>query len=188
MKYVSIDLETTGLDPKKSDIIEFGAVIDDLNDPLPLNELPKFHAYVLPNPELGYYRGDPFALQMNQAILKAIATRKGNTKDKFVNPTDLTVGFLMFLQENGMDKEPFVAGKNYATFDGPFLEQIPNWKGLIKTHRRVLDPVMLYLRKTDQEPPRLSTCCERAGINSEVKHTAVDDALMVVDLIRKGLK
>ena len=30
MKYCSIDLETTGLNPKTSDIIEFGAVLDDL--------------------------------------------------------------------------------------------------------------------------------------------------------------
>ncbi len=30
MRYVSIDIETLGLDPTCCDIVEFGAVIDDL--------------------------------------------------------------------------------------------------------------------------------------------------------------
>ena len=44
MIYVSIDIETTGVDPKIHDIVEFGAVIDDLANPQPLDKLPRFHA------------------------------------------------------------------------------------------------------------------------------------------------
>ena len=55
MRYVSIDLETTGLDAINNDIIEFGAVLDDLADMKPLEELPRFHAYICKEE----YRGQP---------------------------------------------------------------------------------------------------------------------------------
>ena len=35
MRYISIDLETTGLDSENNQIIEFGAVLEDTNNILP---------------------------------------------------------------------------------------------------------------------------------------------------------
>ena len=46
MKYVSIDIETTGINPLVNDIIEFAAVIDDTNAKVPIENLPKFHRYI----------------------------------------------------------------------------------------------------------------------------------------------
>lgn len=74
MKYVSLDIETTGLSPVHHDVLEVGAVLDDLSVQAPLGELPRFHCYVLPHDEKGY-RGDPFALAMNHRILDRIAKR-----------------------------------------------------------------------------------------------------------------
>jgi len=46
MKYLTIDIVTTGDDIFKNQIIEIGAVIDDLSKPIPIDEIPKFHYYI----------------------------------------------------------------------------------------------------------------------------------------------
>lgn len=38
MKYLSIDIETTGLKPEDSDIVEFAAIYEDTENPLPFEE------------------------------------------------------------------------------------------------------------------------------------------------------
>jgi len=53
MKYVSIDIEATGLDHTYCQMIEFGAVLDDLRHQRPLDELPQFHCYVLRDKYVG---------------------------------------------------------------------------------------------------------------------------------------
>ena len=45
LPYVSIDIETTGLDPETCQTLEIGAVFD--NWTLPIRELPTFHCYVV---------------------------------------------------------------------------------------------------------------------------------------------
>lgn len=46
MKFLSIDIETTGLNENENQIIEIGGVVDDLKNPKPINDLPEFHCYV----------------------------------------------------------------------------------------------------------------------------------------------
>ena len=46
MKYLSLDIETTGLDKEKCSIIQFAAVVEDTSNPLPYHELPKFVGYL----------------------------------------------------------------------------------------------------------------------------------------------
>ena len=72
MKYVSIDIETTGLNPKEDQILEFGAIIEDTNKQLSFLDIPKFRAIFL------YERlsGSPFALYMNKNIVKEITNTK----------------------------------------------------------------------------------------------------------------
>ena len=44
MKYVSIDIETTGLNPKTDNVLEVAAIIDDTERPeVPIGELPTLH-------------------------------------------------------------------------------------------------------------------------------------------------
>jgi len=187
--YVSIDAETTGLDPDHCQILEVGAVIDDWVKPL--DKLPKFHAYVYHDEIVG----QPYALQMNQSILRKIA----GAQDAMRNVSFATVDGDLFLRSKavprafadfltacgGIDpkKAVLVAGKNFAGFDRPFLECLPGWN--IPFHHRVIDPAMLYWNPdTDEVPPSLKRCMELAGIDGEVAHTAVEDALMVVKLVR----
>lgn len=195
MKYCSIDLETTGLNPKTSDIIEFGAVLDDLENPSPLEKLPKFHCYVIPSLRskgLTYYIGEPYALSMHATIFRRIADRAEGYNYYGVN--SIMTNFREFLLKNGykMDSKGRliinIAGKNAAMFDVPFLKaHIRNWEGVEFSHR-VLDPAILFLNIKDNRLPDGETCKKRAGLEGLVAHTAIEDAIMVVQLLRKGLR
>lgn len=194
MKFVSIDIETTGLDPNKCTILEFAAVVDDLNIQEPIDKLPKFQTYVLQD----FYNGDPYALAMHCDKLQKIANWRTSGIDVCSLDT-LILKFQTFLvtfgyQESGRNsaylKEGYikinVAGKNFANFDNRFLEKLPNYDKLIKIGHRILDPVMLYFdpAKDIDHLPSMIDCMKRAGIEGEVPHTALDDALLVIKLLR----
>jgi oligoribonuclease (3'-5' exoribonuclease) len=188
MIYVSIDIETLGLDPKVHDIVEFGAVIDDLANPQPLYKLPRFHAFF----EKENYFGNSFCMALHKRIWDAINKNEGN----IIEIEDLMYGFSNFLAKNGVPfdekKQKYVvnpAGKNFAGFDWQFLkEQIPadKWADVTFKHRAI-DPGILFLRPDDTEVPGLEECLKRAGIPQEVTHDAIGDALQVVKLVRAGL-
>jgi DNA polymerase III epsilon subunit-like protein len=80
-----------------------------------------------------------------------------------------------------------VAGKNYDSFDARLLRKLTNWDKHLRVHHHILGPAALYWQpKTDGvELPDTKTCMERAGISGEVAHTAVEDAQVVVGLIRQ---
>lgn len=190
-RYCSLDIETTGLDPLQHNVIEFGAVLDDLAAPEPLAELPVFHCYVLPAQVAGY-RGDPYALSMNCDILRKISNRLSNEcGDVFLYPDEVAPAFAAWCREHGLvsprDGSPsmLVAGKNVAGFDLPFLRaQLPGFSD-IRFSQRVLDPAILYFNPIcDARPPSLEVCLQRAGLNPEVPHTAVEDAKLVIQLLR----
>jgi DNA polymerase III epsilon subunit-like protein len=69
MKYISIDLETTGLDPQNCQILQIGAVIEDTNEVKPISELPKFNCVI----EHPHYSGSAFAINMNMNLIEIIA-------------------------------------------------------------------------------------------------------------------
>ena len=78
-----------------------------------------------------------------------------------------------------------VAGKNFATFDKVFLEQLPRWKQLIDCRNRILDPAILFVDWTSDEAlPGLGLCKDRAGIKGIVTHNALEDAIDVVEILR----
>jgi len=182
--YVSVDIETTGLNPENCQILEIGAVIDD--GTTPIEHCPTFHCYV----EHGLILGESFALSMHQNILRRIATREeGYT---YLPSWDVVLKFRDFLKQHGLDPENekiVVAGKNYASFDAHFLSKLTGWDKHIKTHHRILDPAALYWQpETDGvKLPDTKTCMQRAGISGEVAHTAIEDAQMVIRLIRHAI-
>lgn len=196
MKYCAIDIETTGLNRKKCDILQFAAVIDDLSNPKPLEELPKFQTYFTQI----VYKGEPFALGMHPHIFKKIAeaqrTRieENEFGERFMNILDLPNALKNFLIQNDIPEDPKtgrvrvnVAGKNVAMFDLPFLyKKIKNWENITFLHRTV-DPAILYYQPGDKNLPDSKLCMERAGLAGEVAHTALEDALMVVKLVRHKL-
>lgn len=185
MIYVSCDIETLGLDTSCG-IVEFGAVIDDLNSQIPLEQLPKFHCYIIQDK----YIGEPFAMSMHSEILKRIAKREeGYT---YLYPSQLGYNFKKFLLENNFEEKEGkvtinIAGKNFMSFDSKFLEKHTDMDKHIRFRSRVLDPAILYFQREDNFLPSLQTCLDRADIKSEVKHTAIEDCLDVIKLIRKKM-
>ena len=190
--YVSIDIETTGLDEDFCQILSVGAVIDDWESPL--DDLPTFHCYV------GHetITGSPYALSMHPKILRAIAT-DGDTEDEdveiepipVIHPDDMAGEFENWLSYNRISpdggRKLVVAGKNFGPFDHQFLKrQIPHWKSMIRMKHRFIDPGNLYFDPILDEdgPPDTETCMARAGILGEVAHTALEDAIVVVKLVR----
>lgn len=193
MKYVSIDLETTGLDVDHCDIIEFGAVLEDteLASSLFLSQLPTFHRYILPPTGVGFYRGEPSALSMHAEIFKRIGIAGGESGDGYeiIGGEYLGTSFLDWLHYHGVIKyrhDPItVAGKNFPSFDLQFLRRLPDFTPPVRFNHRYLDPAMLFWKPLeDSRVPNLATCLERAGIEKPVLHTAVDDALLVIELLR----
>ena len=196
MKYVSIDIETTGSDPDKCQIIELVAVIDDLVTPF--EELPKFRYLV----KESTYKGEPYALSMHAALFREIATRLvpgsfdpyrsyGVTEDIFQTEVRLTGCLRKWLEANGVTPSLFlVAGKNFAGFDARFMRRLPR-ADLFTWEHRVLDPGPLYMLPTDTIVPSTCTCLRRAeeqGMETYNipgdPHTALYDALLVCALIR----
>lgn len=170
MQFVSVDIETTGLNPETCQVIEFGAVMVDLE----LGVKVEFHRYV--RHEL--YIGEAYALGMHSELLKKINSSVFST-----TPELLGIEFSVWLQGFLIDKRAVVAGKNFGMFDYAFLRRLPGFEGLF--YHRVLDPGMLYFDpKVDQVPPDLKTCWIRQfGTEQPVAHTALEDARMVADLL-----
>ena len=175
--YVSIDLETTGLDPSYCQILEFAAVIEDWESPV--DQLTVFHAYAVHERIIG----DPMGLAMNAKILERIARRDPGYDYLAADCLGLKLHRWLRGQICDEGEAVIAAGKNFAKFDLQFLQALPNF--MVKFHHRSIDPVMFYWSPfEDSEPPSTKLCMERAGIASEVAHTAVEDAPGVNKMVR----
>jgi len=186
LKYVSIDIESCGLDTDKHSILEFGAVLDDLQNPLPIEELSKFHCYFLPVND-GDFVGSPYALSMHPIILRRIAEREKGYR--YYSPLKFGSFFKQFLLKNGYEAEHDrvyinVAGKNFGTFDLQVLNKQTDLSKHVKIRHRMLDPGAMFATKEDDTLPGLEECLNRIGEAPVVSHTAIEDAIDVVKLIR----
>ncbi len=208
MKFVSIDIETTGLNPEKHQIIEFGAIIEDTKNPLSFEEIPKFSCIVTHQEIVGH----PFALEMNKriiSILSEFSTKKGKEAivykkaNSIVGKEQLMHLFKEWLINN-LELDPFkkptivVAGKNFESFDKKFINKINTDCSpelgyspypLVEFSRRVIDPASLYVDwENDDCLPSLDECLHRAGISKKVSHNAIEDAWDVIQVLRKKYK
>jgi hypothetical protein len=79
MIYVSIDIETSGLDHTKHSVLSIGAIIEDTEKKLPFLECPRFNAIVLQNEIVG----SPRAIGMNKSIIDSMGRYlESNKEDK----------------------------------------------------------------------------------------------------------
>lgn len=180
MKYVSLDIETTGLNAETDDIIEIGAIVEDTGLKLDKDKCPSFHLYI----DKDVYSGNLYALAMNGKIFQKIVDLKKQKSPTVVVKEEVIPKFKQFLTDNGIEKM-IPAGKNFGSFDLQFIKRLPGFDQ-IRTHHRTLDPAMLYLNfKEDLEPLDLATCKKRADLNGVVNHEALDDAWDVIQLLRR---
>ena len=184
--YISIDLETTGLDHTWCQILEVGAVVDDWKSPL--SDLSRFHTYIVHDQIIG----EPYGLAMNAAILKRIADRDKpeNREFNFTAPGIVLFNLKRFLITHNVllpGAQTVAAGKNFARFDDRFLEKLPQYRDLNLLHR-CIDPGMFHWDpRIDRKPPSTEECLRRAGLSTDVKHDAINDALDVIRLIRTAV-
>ncbi len=190
MRYLSIDLETTGLDSSWCQTLEVGCVYADTIDlHTPIEELPSFTCRF----EYDRVIGQPFALHLNAQLIKdmerASKDHSFRISKNYMPPEAFWGLFTHWIESvhKGGKKLSF-SGKNYGTFDSHFLMRLPKWDREY-FRARTLDPGQMFLEPDDAELPNLKTCIERAGLDwDESKHhQAIEDARMVVSLNRVGL-
>lgn len=209
MKYISIDIETTGIDNQKNQLIQFAAVIDDTVTPKPLSELPKISCYVAhPNYNISSSLAAKEDTFRTLATIKKIsefqhskelstpvyggAGMKNENGDIFTTPNELGRLIARWLDESNYPKNDYgkfyikPAGKNVSSFDIPFVKNtISDWFHHFSFSSRCLDPAILYFdHLRDEDLPDLSECKRRAGVESYVSHDALDDAIDVINLLR----
>lgn len=186
----SIDLETTGINPQKDQVLEIAVVVDDLSlfgDKEPLSNLKTFHCYV----KHDKICGNPNALIMNQRILEILAGDRDPKGVSIKTPSEALKSLADFLSQW---EKLTPTGKNVAGFDLPFLDQLcednPELGGNcfyreFLSHR-CLDAGSVFFdpSKDENKLPNLQKCLDRADLGTEVKHTAVEDAKDVLRLLR----
>lgn len=195
--YISIDVETTGIDTENDKIIQIGMVFDDLITPV--KDLQKWSVLINPQEEEYHGRIQPVALAMNAWIFKEM-TSPGPTKYPVMFPNEarkvfqslLRDFFYKVLNKDARSKEEkknqiTFAGKNLQGFDIPLLRSN---KYLTEENRqyvgtRVIDAGSLYLPDFGYVPC-LGEINKLIG-HEPVSHDALDDAYNVVYAIRKKL-
>lgn len=195
MKFVLIDLETTGIDENNNQILEFGAVIEDTNKKLPIERLPKLKCII----KHDMYAGGAFAINMNKRIFELLAKAEGIRDKTKREDFELDNGIMTINQaiinfynwirthyfENYIEEPINIAGKNFASFDKLFLDKVDAWRKTIKFERRFIDPAILFVDwKNDKRLPSLDDCLKRAGIDRHVTHDAVEDCIDVLLCLR----
>lgn len=205
MKYISLDIETTGLDPAKNQVLQVAMVIDEITGStigdLPVDDLPVFEGLVWHE----RITGDPEALAMNVEVIEALASVRWLTPE----PVRLVVNFrgrvapvyrsmddlvdsavhwirVHFGIADGDRRRVPVAGKNAAGFDVPFLPD-----ELTRLfHHRVIDVGSVALGSPDLRHLWDEDHVSGLGAlhDGPITHDSVDDARVVVKLLRKILR
>ena len=127
MRYISIDVETTGLDPETCQILSIGAVIEDTLNQLPFEDLPKFHGVI----KRENVSGSLFALNMNRDLIETIVqystARDQDEKNDIVHMTgmefyqedEIVEALYQFCYRNGLvDLDPNFLYKQMKVVNG----------------------------------------------------------------------
>lgn len=177
MKYVSIDIETLGLN-HDAPIVEVACVF--VEDGKIIGEE---QTYVCHDQ---YDNCEPFAMAMHPDTLRIIDNGPDSPGVVHIDSLDCTIR--SWLQKHGHNtgEKTVFAGKNAAGFDLPVLErQCVSFKKMIKPHHRVLDPGPMFTRRGDESVPNLETILAEQDLAGQVTHTALDDARAVVASVER---
>lgn len=188
MRWISIDIETTGLDAERHNIIELGAIaVDTSKHP---STWETYHKIVLHEE----YVGSAYAIALNARIFDVISKYEsgtlGDSDYEFVHFENLVDDFYNWLllcgYTPGKNEKIYlnIAGKNVGTFDLRFLGKVPCMKQKIHFKHRIIDPAIFYTDiLNDAGVANFETCKKRAGLGDIVTHNAIEDAFDVVFLI-----
>lgn len=180
MKYLSIDIETTGLLPLTHQIIMISAVVEDTFVNTDVEYLPHFTRYV----KHEQYIGEAKALSMNYWIFDEILSDK--PMFPVVSQELMYEEFQIFVEEH-FSKKVMLAGKNVGSFDLQFIKQYCPWdnEALVnKFSHRILDVGPYCMKSDDEEILNLSDLLLRYKLGKASSHNAQDDARDVIRVIR----
>lgn len=174
MKYVSLDIETTGVRPKQDQILQLALVVEDTTKLMPIEELPYFCCLV----KHEEYHGNAYALGLNAWILDIVSGRT-NTGSPYpiLTEEDMVTEANVFLSFHFPKGKINVAGKNAAGFDIPFLPTILS----DRFRHRVIDPGSVFVDWNKNQLPALGDLLE-----TPVSHDALGDARDVITCLRRS--
>lgn len=185
MRLVSIDIETTGLDPDRCSVLEIGAVDFDPQAQIKSDagrwqffDLLIKHSFV---------QGELYALQMNQEILAELAGVKRSTK-RIVSAATAVILFASWLKDQGYSEEnkATLCGKNVGSFDLQFLRRLPGWRIKVDPllNHRMLDVGSVFF-DPGSGVPSLAKCASKVNHTPTREHRALDDACTVATVLTR---
>jgi oligoribonuclease len=113
MKYLSIDIETTGLDPETCQILSIGVIAEDSEKCLSFDEIPKFHCAI----KHRQITGSPFAINMNKELIGNISDYTSSKSESEKLEIEKRTGML-FLEQEEVAKRLF-----YFLYDYGYIER-----------------------------------------------------------------
>ena len=169
--YVSIDIETTGLDRQKVHVLQLAAVYDNGQD---IEDLPTFDR-VIKWPVISH--GEEYAMNLNRGLI-----RRAYQNDQVVSIEEARLDFEEWLEKVQPSGRFTAAGKNIQGFDMPILVNPVNCFSMRRFLLRALDPGSMFTDEFDHIP----TLDEINAVTGRkaVTHDALDDAWDVVHAIR----
>lgn len=175
MRYVSLDIETTGLRPQRDQILQLAMVVEDSRYPeVPVTELPYFCCLV----KHEEYQGNAYALSLNAWILDLISGRVRHPTYPIYTQNEMVVIANAFLNDHlGLLGQINVAGKNAAGFDIPFLPTALS----DRFRHRVIDPGSVFVDWSKDRLPALGDL-----LDAPVSHDALGDARDVITCLRRS--
>lgn len=190
MRYVAVDVETTGLG-KRCGLLELAMVAEDTTKTLPIEDLPFFRALFWPADAVW----EPFAVRIHRknglldeilagvtqeaaAWCEAEAWLRGEAKGpqktvEYRNPPETLIGPPNF--------KVTAAGKNFAGFDRRFLGPIVKCFDY-----RALDPGSAFADFSKDRLPGLADLLPQDRADHQASHRALDDARDVVRVLRRA--
>lgn len=150
-KYVSVDIETTGLDPYEDDIVEIGAV--RFKDG---KEVSQFSTFA--KPKAGMSSEAYFVNHISEDMLKDAPSVK-EAIDKFVRYC----------------RDDILVGHNIDNFDILFLRNAAEDKLNTTLNNNTFD-TLYWSNRVFDERLKLKLLCERCDVQNEQKHRALNDA------------
>lgn len=194
--YISIDVETTGLNYKLCSILQLSMVLDH-DSSIPVEDLPFVNFLV--KSSSGRVSGEYFALQMNDMILRKLAgvlPLSIKNKERVVLDCDLfeqVYSTIDDFKELAGLKKIQLASKNPSALDIPIInEHFFKFRGdnsetiLDLTHHRSIDVGTLYATHFG-ENPGLVEINKLIG-KTKPSHDAYEDALDNIRAIREAAK
>ncbi len=180
MKFIILDLETTGLNPNVHSIIQVGAIAVDTGLWEYEGHQGTFEFTINPGDAVW----SPNAIRMHQQSgLLTEALTNGHGPDTFQR------AFLSWLESAGYflyHDEPeriTLAGANVGGFDLQFLRRM-HWENIYFDDRTIDPAIYCVDYEQDEKLPSLQTCKERTGNTTPVAHTALADCWDVYNILK----